>query len=417
MSHEPAEILLLSNGVTLVLAHNDSLAVTVSTHIAAGFRDEPAEHSGLAHLFEHLMFQGSAAVEPGEHFARIEAVGGRVGGHTRHDYTELFDVVPSGDEHLAIWLAAERLRTPRVDETGLKTQIDVVKAEIAQQIRGNPLGGFPWVDLPPFLYDTYPNTHDGYGDIDGLESTTVDQCIAFFTERYAPDNLVVTIEGGFDRDRSVEFAVDELGQVPRRAAAARAILTESPLNEDRHGERTAAGLTQPVVAVGFRLPDPTLDPTGYSACTMLAQVLTADPSLWSNSDDETSEGMNVRCGWFDRPLDARDPDAIVFTVGVGTDTDGARVLVDIRRTLSKCADVSRPLPALDHAHVRRALAEHRDNDTLGFRGRRLGSSMVLFGDTTAGLRSTESVTRADIAAAASELLDAHAATYTVRPGR
>ena len=148
--------------------------VGVAVLYDVGIRSEPEGRTGFAHLFEHLMFQGSANLEKLEHFRYVQSSGGMFNGSTHFDYTNYFEALPSNALERGLFLEADRMRSPRITEENLANQIAVVKEEIRVNVLNRPYGGFPWLDLPPRLFDTFANSHNGYGGFVDLESATVD---------------------------------------------------------------------------------------------------------------------------------------------------------------------------------------------------------------------------------------------------
>ena len=157
----------LPNGLRVVLAPDRSAPVVgVAVVYDVGIRSEPEGRTGFAHLFEHLMFQGSANLEKLAHFRHVQGAGGTFNGSTHLDYTDYFEILPSNALERALFLEADRMRGPRLTEENLRNQIDVVKEEIRVNVLNRPYGGFPWLKLPPVMFDTFPNAHDGYGSFD-----------------------------------------------------------------------------------------------------------------------------------------------------------------------------------------------------------------------------------------------------------
>ena len=145
-----------------------------------GIRSEPEGRTGFAHLFEHLMFQGSANLEKLEHFRYVQSSGGTFNGSTHFDYTNYFEALPSNALERGLFLEADRMRSPRITEENLANQLDVVKNEIRVNVMNRPYGGFPWIYLPAVLFDTFANSHNGYGGFEDLESATTDDAKDFF---------------------------------------------------------------------------------------------------------------------------------------------------------------------------------------------------------------------------------------------
>ena len=147
----------LRNGLRVVLAPDRSApVVAVAVYYDVGIRSEPEGRTGFAHLFEHLMFQGSASLQKMEHVKYVQSSGGTLNGSTRLDYTNYFEALPSNALERALFLEADRMRAPAVTEENLANQIAVVKEEIRVNVLNQPYGGFPWLTLPPVLFETLP---------------------------------------------------------------------------------------------------------------------------------------------------------------------------------------------------------------------------------------------------------------------
>ena len=159
----PVERFTLPNGLRVVLAPDRSApVVAVSVFYDVGMRSEPEGRTGFAHLFEHLMFQGSANVGKGARPPGAGA-GGTFNGSTHQDYTNYYEALPAEGLERALFLEADRMAAPAITEENLRNQIDVVKEEIRVNVLNRPYGGFPWLQLPPVAFDTFANAHDGYG--------------------------------------------------------------------------------------------------------------------------------------------------------------------------------------------------------------------------------------------------------------
>src|SRR4051794_367192 len=182
----PVERFTLDNGLRVVLTPDRSAPVVgVAVVYDVGIRSEPEGRTGFAHLFEHLMFQGSENLEKLAHFRHVQGSGGTFNGSTHFDYTDYFETLPSNALERALFLEADRMRGPKLTSENLRNQVDVVKEEIRVNVLNRPYGGFPWLKLPPVMFDTFPNAHDGYGSFDDLESAPLDHPKAFFDRYYA----------------------------------------------------------------------------------------------------------------------------------------------------------------------------------------------------------------------------------------
>lgn len=266
----------LDNGLRVVVLPDPSSPVAaVSVHYDVGFRSEPRGSSGFAHLFEHLMFQGSENLPKGELPRLIQGNGGIFNGFTRPDATVYFEQVPSSALELVLFCEADRMRAPRIDEESLANQIAVVKEEIRVNVLNQPYGGFPWLeDLPGLLFETYPNAHNGYGSFDDLDAATLEDVRRFFDSYYAPGNALVCIAGGVDPGETLRHAARHFGTVAGRETPRRPDFDEAPVASERRASRADPLAPLPALALGYRVPDPIGDPEHYFATVLLASLLT-----------------------------------------------------------------------------------------------------------------------------------------------
>ena len=232
----------------MVLAPDrSSPVVAVAVYYDVGIRSEPEGRTGFAHLFEHLMFQGSASLDKMEHVKYVQASGGTLNGSTRLDYTNYYEALPSHALDRALFLEADRMRSPAVTEENLANQIAVVKEEIRVNVLNQPYGGFPWLTLPPVLFETFANAHNGYGGFEDLESATVEDAQDFFDRYYAPGNAVLVVGGDLDTADAMGLVERHFGDVPARAVPARPDFDEPPpdVGEARRAGRPAGARTGP----------------------------------------------------------------------------------------------------------------------------------------------------------------------------
>ena len=147
--------------------------------------------------------------------------------------------------------------SPRITEENLANQIAVVKEEIRVNVLNRPYGGFPWLELPPVLFDTFPNAHNGYGGFVDLESATVEDATDFFHRYYAPANAVLAVAGDFDVDEAVDLDREAFRrEFPSAGRPKRPDFGEPPLTAERRAVTTDAHAPIPAVAIGYRVPDP-----------------------------------------------------------------------------------------------------------------------------------------------------------------
>ncbi|MPZ89445.1 MAG: insulinase family protein [Nitriliruptorales bacterium] len=247
----------LDNGLRVVLAPDASAAVVaVAVTYDVGIRSEPEGRTGFAHLFEHLMFQGSEHIGKTEHFTYVQGAGGTLNGTTRMDYTNYYEMLPAQALELALFLEADRMRSVRLTQENLENQVAVVKEEIRVNVLNRPYGGFPWLLLPPVLFETFPNAHDGYGDFRDLEAATIADAESFFERYYAPANAALSIAGDVDVDAALALVERHFSTIAPRPAPPRPSFAEPPPTRERRGMHVDPLAPQPALAVGYRLPDP-----------------------------------------------------------------------------------------------------------------------------------------------------------------
>ena len=188
----PIHSATLKNGLRVVIVPDPTApVVTVGVYYKIGFRLEPQGRSGFAHLFEHMMFQGSENAPKMQHIKLINSSGGVLNGSTMYDVTNYYEAVPSNALERVLWLEADRMRALKVDEENLINQRDVVKEEVRVNVLNQPYGGFPWLDMPPVAFRNWANAHNFYGDFADLDAANLVDVQKFFPTYYVPNNAVL----------------------------------------------------------------------------------------------------------------------------------------------------------------------------------------------------------------------------------
>ena len=270
--HIPVEHVTLANGLRVVASPDRSApVVTVGVYYQIGFRLEPRGRSGFAHLFEHMMFQGSENAGKMEHIRLINSSGGLLNGTTHYDLTNYFESVPSNALERVLWLEADRMRALKVDDENLRNQRDVVKEEVRVNVMNQPYGGFPWLDLPPVAFRNWPNAHNFYGDFDDLDAATLADVRKFFHTYYSPNNAVLLMLGDFDTAEAFSLAKRYFENIPASPLPPRADVTEPPQTEERFGEVPEKFGPLPAIAIGYTFPSRQSD--DWYAAAILDRVL------------------------------------------------------------------------------------------------------------------------------------------------
>lgn len=267
----------LDNGLRVVVAEDRSapvVAVTVNYDI--GLRTEREGRSGFAHLFEHIMFRGSANVADGD-FGKLTArYGGGGNASTGLDQTNYTTVLPTNALELGLFVESDRMGWPTLSEEAHRGECEVVKEETRLRFlnkpKTEPIGGW-WLDMRALAFDDYPNAHDGTGSFEEIEASSAAETREFFESYYTPGNAVLSIVGD-PGDVDVEALVRKwFGVIPGRPTAPIPSVSEPPPTQERRKVLVDRLTPSPMLAVGWRTPDPVADIASHAAAIVLAEVL------------------------------------------------------------------------------------------------------------------------------------------------
>ncbi|MEU8814446.1 pitrilysin family protein [Actinoplanes sp. NPDC048796] len=420
----PVERFTLDNGLRVVLTPDRSAPVVgVAVVYDVGIRSEPEGRTGFAHLFEHLMFQGSENLEKLAHFRHVQGAGGTFNGSTHLDFTDYYEALPSGALERALFLEADRMRGPRLTEENLLNQIDVVKEEIRVNVLNRPYGGFPWLRLPPVMFSTFANSHDGYGSFGDLDSATVEDAQNFFDRYYACGNATLAVAGDFDVATATEMIKRHFGDVPARPAPERPDFDEPDLDSERRDTYTDRLAPLPGVASAWRVPDPIGAFPDYLPYVVLAEVLTdGDASRLVErlvQRDRTVTSIGGYIGFMGDEFQVRNPTALLLQAHMPPGGDAEKVLRTVDEELDRLAvDGLRP-GELERTQAR--IATHLLRDTDPVLGRALPMAVLELQRGRPEMlnelpKLVGEVTEAQIVAAAATLRPERRATVEVIPG-
>ena len=221
MAEIPIDRYVLDNGLRVVLSRDPRAPlVAVNLWYDVGSRHEKAGKTGFAHLFEHMMFQGSANVEKGQHFSLVQAAGGTLNASTWLDRTNYFETLPGHELELALWLESDRMASllPAMTQEKLDNQRDVVKNERRWSVDNQPYGD--WDErMQALVYpDGHPYHHSTIGSMEDLSAASLDDVQEFFATYYAPNNAVLTIAGDFEPVAAREMVARHFGPISANAA-------------------------------------------------------------------------------------------------------------------------------------------------------------------------------------------------------
>lgn len=415
----------LDNGLRVLIATDPALgAVGVCVDYNVGYRSEPSDRTGFAHLFEHLMFQGSGSVGKLEHANAVQESGGSFNGTTHRDHTSYYEIVPREALDRMLFLEADRMASVAITEENLANQVAVVKEEIRSNLLNRPYAGLPSIDLPPVLFDRFENAHNGYGDFQHLEQVTTTDCAAFFADYYSPGNALLTICGDVDPERTLASVRRYFDAVPSRATPPRPSLAEPLLTGNRVQVRRDPIVPLPAFCSGRRVPDPRTEFDAYLHTVVAAMVLGDGPTsrltrrLVRDTGMATHAGAAV--GMTSKPFEARDPDAFVATVFHPPGQAADALLAAVSEELERLAVDGATAAELARAKARYASTVHRGMGSAAGRSRALGAFELLYGRAESALQLAEhinAVSEQDVKQAAAALSAQSSATLLLVPGR
>ena len=267
----------LPNGLKVVISE-DHIApvVTVAVYYNIGFRVEPKGRTGFAHLFEHMMFQGSENVKKFEHAKLVEANGGSLNGSTRLDHTNYYQTLPSNRVEMGLWLESDRMRSLDVSAENLKNQQNVVSEEVRVNVLNQPYALFEWLDLWINANQNWFNAHNFYGDLTEIEAATLEDVRSFFKSYYAPNNAVLTVVGDVNTDEVKKMIEKHFAGIPTATVPAKPDIAEPAQAKEKRLSQADKLAKLPALAVGYHLPDQ--KSADFAPMVLLNLILQGDES-------------------------------------------------------------------------------------------------------------------------------------------
>ena len=268
----PVEYYKLPNGLKVVLSR-DTTAPTavVAVYYNIGFRIEPRDRTGFAHLFEHMMFQGSQNLGKMEFAKLVQSNGGIFNGSTRFDFTNYFEIVPAHALETNLWAEADRMRGLSITQDNLTNQQGVVKSEVRVNVLNRPYGGFPWLDLPQYANTNWYNAHNFYGDLKDLDAATLDDVKKFFETYYSPNNAALVVVGDFDPAQAKGWIEKYFSPIPSHPRPPAPDVSEPRQEKEKRASKPDPLATRPALAIGYQMPK--RNTPEYYALGLLDQIL------------------------------------------------------------------------------------------------------------------------------------------------
>src|SRR5690348_2221951 len=244
----------LGNGLRVVLNRDMAVpVVAVAVYYDVGSRNEREGRTGFAHLFEHMMFQGSENVPKAGHFQFIMKAGGTMNGTTSSERTNYFETLPANQLPLALWLESDRMRSLDVTQENLDNQRDAVKEEKRLRYDNQPYGQI-FDLLGSMVYKNFANSHSTIGSMEDLDDATVHDVQEFFRIYYAPNNAVLVISGSFDSETAKQLVNTYFGDIPTQALPEEIDVNEPPEVAETYREWEDKLAPFPAFLIGWKIP-------------------------------------------------------------------------------------------------------------------------------------------------------------------
>ena len=267
----------LKNGLRVIISEDRTAPVVgVAVNYNVGSRDERKGRTGFAHLFEHMLFKGSENVGPGEHPYLMFMYGGSMNGTTDKDRTLYYEVLPSNQLDLVLFLEADRMRSLEITKANLDNQINAVQEERRLRVDNVPYGRATYEAVDELAYDAFVYKHSVIGSMEDLQAATVEDVAAFFKTYYAPNNAVLSIAGDVDPKVALEKVRKYFESIPSQPAPPPVDTTQGPQTAERRMNIEDGLARLPRLDLAYRIPPPSSPDT--DALSVLGTILSSGRS-------------------------------------------------------------------------------------------------------------------------------------------
>jgi len=406
----------LPNGLRVLLSRDSSVPVAaVAMIVDVGGRHEVPGRSGFAHLFEHMMFEGSAHVPKGGFDRFLESIGGDNNASTHEDFTFYHEEVPSNALAVALWLDADRIGALSVTRESVKNQIDVVKEEKRMRVDNEPYGAAQYVDIASHSFSNWQNAHPVIGSFEDLSAASLGDVKSFFDAYYSPDNITMAVVGDVDPVEVRRLVAEYFGPIKSKPRPPAADLAEPA----PRGERVADPHAKlPALAVTWK-DMPKRGTTEHRALVLLGKALFSGKSsrLYQSLVKESQTAVSVE-GGLGYPLQDWDeykaPGLFGSFIIHKRDTPFAKIRELVAAEISRVAAKGLTAAELERVKIKFRSDWVREEQTRLGRAQRLLQGALLDGDPEAANRELDlfmAVTGEDVRRAAAASLRPLAATW------
>lgn len=244
----------LDNGLHVIL-HQDKSAPVIVTSVMyhVGSKDENPERTGFAHFFEHLLFEGTENIKRGEWFKIVTANGGNNNANTSDDRTYYYEVFPSNNLELGIWMESERMMHPIINQIGVDTQNEVVKEEKRLRVDNQPYGNL-FAQVKKNMFKVHPYRWATIGSMEHLDAATLEEFRAFNKKFYIPNNAVLVIAGDLDIAKTKEWVNKYFAAIPKGTPITHPKVEEAPITQEFRATYEDPNVQLPMVVAAYRTP-------------------------------------------------------------------------------------------------------------------------------------------------------------------
>lgn len=410
----PVEYHKLPNGLKVVLSPDHTSPITtIAAYYNIGFRIEPRDRTGFAHLFEHMMFQGSQNLGKMEFIKLVQSNGGILNGSTRFDFTNYFEIAPAHTLQTMLWAEADRMHGLNITQDNLTNQQGVVKSEVRVNVLNRPYGGFPWLDMPQYANTNWYNSHNFYGDLKDIDAATLEDVKNFFNTYYAPNNAVLVVTGDFDPPQAMQWITQYFSDIPAAKVPPQPDITEPTQTEEKRATKQDPKATRPALAVAWHAPK--RGTPEYNAMIVLDQILGQgkDSLLYQSLVQKNGYAgeIDATMNALGNPFDINGP--TLWTVSLFHDADKkpADIVAAIDAEIAKLQNQPIDKATYDRTMVKMRSAYYDEIEGLfGFGRADLLASFALFDDDPSKINRIES----DLMSVTPELIQKTAQEY-LRP--
>jgi zinc protease len=335
----PIEKYKLENGMRVILSRDNSVpVVTIYLIYGVGARSEEKGRTGFAHLFEHMMFEGSKNAPKGFHDKLVESSGGTLNGSTHPDYTDYFEILPSNKLAVGLWLEADRMQGLAITQENLANQKEAVKQERRLSFDNRPYATAIVDHWPELVFRNWSNSHSLIGSFEDLNAATVNDVAKFFRTFYAPNNAVLVLSGDIQIPEAKKLVQHYFGDIPSQPQPEHPDLAEPPQSKPRTLEYRDPLAKVPGVVIGY--PAPKRRSPDYYALSMLDSILTGGESSRFQQDlvkgKKSVVQYEAEIGWpFAGASDYKDPGVYAMFLLYNPQFTGRQIVDQVVEELAK----------------------------------------------------------------------------------